>query len=345
MPQRRPYFTVKYGDQKLTSAVPDANLEFISLSFRDSIDDKSDELSLSIVDTTGVWRESLYPVQGEVFSVVFGWSVDGQPIEVQEREGTISDIDSDLQTEFNLRATGTPVLKGLRTRHDRTWENITLRDLFAEFADRYKLELVGTIEDIKLERLTQENQTDIEFLSTEAAKHDHLFKIEDGQRLVVFTQKELDEAPTQFSIAPTDWIGVPDYSDKLDDVYGACRVTCENPDTDESIAYLVTASGLPDGETFEITEQGIDSGEQAITRAESALREKNADKITLRLTLLGSSIYQAGINFDLTGCGVVIDGIYQIKEVDHSLNAQGYESRLSCRKIIDLGKLTVTREI
>jgi phage protein D len=348
-----PYFAFRYRAIDAISVggnaidiidVVDATNPYLTLKITDAIDDKSDDFTLEIYDPDRRWRGELYPEQGETFEIEFGWRMGDVPIESATMVFKVDSFDSNLREIITLKGVATPPLGGLRTRNDRTWEAITLQELFEFFASEHGLELIGEIDEIEYDDLTQENQTDLEFLATEAAKHDHLFKIEGNTRLVVFKQSELDAADAAFTLTPQDFMPTgTSYSDRLTEIYGKVRVKCENPDTDESIAYEITATGLPEGESFEITEQGIDNREQAIKRGEAALRKKNADKITLNFGTIGSTRYQAGLNFDLTGAGGVIDGRYQLTQVTHTFSrGEAWKTQHTARRLLDLGEITVT---
>lgn len=341
---RQPVFRIEYEGQDITS-FSGGSSQLISVDYRDNLDQTSDEVVVVLSDTDRDWLGGLYPELGQVFTLVWGYEGPGE--DLSEVLFEIDEVSSNFLDTFTIRGSGTPVTAQLRTRNWRAWEETTLREVFEEVARENKLKLVGDIKEIEYERLTQEGERDIDFLAREAEKHDHLIKIDQVGSLVIYSHAELDAADPVFTLTREDILTSPPprYRDKVADIYSTCRVRCDNPDSDESLDYLVTAEGLRGtGETFDITEQGIETEQQAEDLGVSAIRKKNEDKITLTLTAPGSTRYQAGLNFEIEGVGDFPDSQkYQITRATHRGGRSGYLSQIQARAVLDLGNVSVTR--
>ena len=98
-------------------------------------------------------------------------------------------------------------------------------------------------------------------------------------------------------------------------------------------------------QTFDITEQGIETEQQAQDLGISAIRKKNEDKITLTISTPGSTRYQAGLNFEIEGVSpeVVDSQKYQITRATHRVGRSGYLTQIQARAVLDLGNVSVTR--
>ncbi|MBP0006236.1 MAG: hypothetical protein J7642_21380 [Cyanobacteria bacterium SBC] len=333
---RYPRFRILYGEEDVSERV---QALYSELTYSDNLDALSDELTIRLSDPDRLWLGQWYPEQGEIFSLEFGYDdALSDPVKFE-----VDSCDSNLIDTFTLKATATPISKDLRTRNTRAWEETTLKEVFDFFAKQHGFELVGEIKEIEYERLTQENKPDLEFLSDEAAKHDHIIKFEGLDRMVVYTQEELDSQPPALTLTPELLLRspAPRHRDKLSDVYRGCKVKCQNPDSDENLVYTIVATNIPSGDFFDVTEQGIETEQQAMERGRSALRKKNADKFTVTLPLEGSALYQAGKNFQLKGFGAAFDKVYQIKKMRHRFNSSGYISTVEARQILDLGEVEI----
>lgn len=344
---RQPVFRIEYEGEDITS-FSGGSSHLISVDYHDNLDQTSDEVTVVLSDTARDWLGGLYPELGQVFTLVFGY--EGE--DLTEVLFEIDEVSSNFLDTFTIRGSGTPVTSQLRTRNWRAWEETTLREVFEEVSHENKLKLVGDIKEIEYERLTQEGERDIDFLAKEAEKHDHLIKIDQVGSLVIYSHADLDAAAPVFTLAREDILTSPPprYRDKVADIYSVCRVRCDNPDSDESLDYLVTAEGLHGtGETFDITEQGIETEQQAEDLGISAIRKKNEDKITLTLTTPGSTRYQAGLNFEIEGPGategVVDSQKYQITRATHRVGRSGYLTQIQARVVLDLGEISVNRGV
>lgn len=92
----------------------------------------------------------------------------------------------------SLKALAAGISKASRTLKGRAYENTTLAEIVRQVAARLKLESSGQEKDIKIKRITQYQERDIEFLSRLAKEYGHTFKIV-GNKLVFADNATLKE--------------------------------------------------------------------------------------------------------------------------------------------------------
>lgn len=146
-----------------------------SVEFTDHMTGKSDELSLSVADREGRWREGWWPSSGDRLIVSLGY--EGAPLLVAG-EFTIDEIELVGPPDgVSIRALATPISSQLRDKVERAYENTTLAQVADMLANELELELVGDIEDIRIKRLTQKSETHLAFLRRLAQDYGYTFAV------------------------------------------------------------------------------------------------------------------------------------------------------------------------
>lgn len=91
-----------------------------------------------------------------------------------------------------VKAIATGITKSLRQNNSVAYENKNLKQIANEIAKKHNLTLVGEIDDIRVERITQNKQRDLTFLKNLAEQYGYIFKITDNQLVFYKTQKLID---------------------------------------------------------------------------------------------------------------------------------------------------------
>ncbi|WP_139761946.1 contractile injection system protein, VgrG/Pvc8 family, partial [Salmonella enterica] len=71
----------------------------------------------------------------------------------------------------------TSVNNALRTKSSRGFESTTLAAIAGRIAKKHQLKLVGSIESIKIDRVTQYAETDVGFLRRLASEYGYAVKV------------------------------------------------------------------------------------------------------------------------------------------------------------------------
>ena len=185
-PVTHPNFVLTYEQKDITASVePD----LLSFSYTDYLGEQSDELQLNFEDTDGRWLRSWFPEQGDKLSLACGDQFTGLinwgSFELAEIEWQRNAQGGDV---VSLKALSTGISKAQRTLQPKAYENMMLADIVKLIAARLKLTVSGSIKPIKIQRITQYQERDVEFLARLAKQYGHTFKIVDSK--LVFTRND-----------------------------------------------------------------------------------------------------------------------------------------------------------
>lgn len=333
---RVPTFRLIYDGTDITS---DIKALTESVEFVDRIDGKeSDEVSITLDNSDLRWLGSWIPKEGDSISLQMGYVGESMlgPIgfQVDEPEWTGT---PDILT---LKGQATPVKSSLRQKNNVGWEGVSLRDIASQIASKHGLTVVNgeKLPNVKLDRVTQRNQSDLEFLQQQSNEFGLLFKIDSVSRLVFYSERELEEAAPIATItrqqctsyrlkrgAVGTYVGVSfNYLDAGTGEY-------EEVNLDASGEALVTQK---DGEDEVATsdqlviKERFGSREEGEIRAREALRRANRGSVEGEIQLEGDATLSGGSNISLAGFGAM-SGKYQIKQATHRIErSSGYTLRL-----------------
>lgn len=328
MSVRQPTYRITYDGTDITE---DVSQHLKKLQYDDFVESASDDLALTFEDKGGLWKGSWYPETGAQVIVEIGYEdemVEAGEFDIDQLEAT------GPPDEFILRALATGIGEATRTRNSRAYENHTLRDIAEEIAGAHGLTVQGQIDDLVIERVTQNRQTDLAFLANLASEYGYVFSIR-GDLLVFEDQMELEQAAPIAQIDKTDmtfW----SLSDRTTDVYAEAELRFTNPELKEVIRGLIREGfdvGRPDALEMHI---GADNVGQAERKAQVALYRANSEKVSGLVTIPGRPGLVAGINVEMTGMNV-LSGIYHVKKSSHTIDrAAGYSTTLDVKRVEEI---------
>lgn len=132
-----------------------------------------------------------------------------------------------------VKAIATGITKSLRQNNSVAYENKNLKQIANEIAKKHNLTLVGEIDDIRVERITQNKQRDLTFLKTLAEQYGYIFKITDNQLVFYKTQKLIDAKSAK--IINRSECSRINLREKTSQNYKAVTVSYHNPKTGKTI--------------------------------------------------------------------------------------------------------------
>ena len=169
------------------------------ITYTDKEEEESDDVSLTFEDTEAVWQSPWYPNQGDTLEVKLG--MPGNLLDCGLFE--IDEIELELSPDIlTVKGIATAITQGLRTKNSKAFEKQSLRKIAQYFADKHKLKLIGKVgelQKIEIGRKTQDNQTDISFLSSLAKEYGLIFSVR-GELLVLMDEEELDSQESKLTI-------------------------------------------------------------------------------------------------------------------------------------------------
>ncbi|MDR0543156.1 MAG: hypothetical protein LBH19_13215 [Dysgonamonadaceae bacterium] len=169
------------------------------ITYSDKVEAESDDISLTFEDTGAVWQSDWYPSQGDTLQVKLGAA--GNLLDCGLFE--IDEIELELSPDtLTVKAIAAAITQNLRTKNSKAFEKQTLRKIAQFFADKHKLKITGNtgaLQKIEIERKTQDNQTDLAFLSSLAKEYGIVFSVR-GDQMVFMDKSDLEKADSIMTI-------------------------------------------------------------------------------------------------------------------------------------------------
>ncbi|MDD1016830.1 phage late control D family protein [Pseudomonas rubra] len=317
-------FVLSYQHRNISH---DISQHLLSLTYSDFLTGQADSLDVELEDTDGKWIDAWYPGHGDMLTLSLGWQ--GKPLrtlgnfEIDEVE-----LNAPPST-VNIRALGAGIQSALRTTEYRAYENTTLDAVARQVAARQGLELVGRIEPIKLDRLTQQD-SDLTFLRNLAGEYDYAFKVT-GKRMVFHAISDLAKGRPVASLVLKDLTSVR-VRDQITVVPKKVAVKHKDPVKKKLISYDIV-----NGETVAVpsstskTTTSADTKKQrkraaseevAKARAKADLAKANRERTTGGWTAMGRPELVSGNVVTLVAAGKM-GGDYLITAAHHRLTRSG----------------------
>ena len=307
----------------------------ISFSYTDNASDKADDISVTLEDREGRWRDPWFPSKGDVIKA-----------SILTREWDAPDKSESLPcgtfTVDEIECSGPPtvvVIKGVsalttkpmcREKHDRAWENAKLSTIAADIANGNGLKLFwDSSNDPFFERRQQDKASDMGFLKGLCRDYGLGLKVTDKQ-LVCYDEESYEdhEAVTELKFGDKR-ITRYRFKTKTADTYKAARVRYHHPVKGETIeATEEDEDAEGNGRDLEINER-VDTIADAKTVAKKRLREANKREITGKIDMMGDLRFVGGQNVTISGFGK-FSGKYAIDKATHNVTG-GYTTSLELR--------------
>ena len=332
-PVTMPDYVIKYEGKDITD---DLKFSLLSINYTDYLGGQSDELQLEFEDTDGRWLRAWYPEQGDALSLSVGDQFTGM---VSWGSFEIAEIEYDHPPSVvSIKALSTGITRANRTLQPKAYEKTTLAKIVRTIAARLKLSVTGTVADIQIERVTQYQESDVEFLARLAREYGHTFKIVD-KTLVFHANVELAKQEPVAVLNPADIKrihlrdlikGVPDeavvtgYDAKNKQKRQSRRKAkprrpnSKNPTTKDTLHIVVNRG---------------ESDQQMAARADAALNDAQQSQVAGTIELVGNAKLVSGQVVQLKGFGK-FSGKYLVKRAHHDIKkSSGYGAEVEVKMV------------
>ena len=292
----------------------------ISLTYTDSTE-KADTLSLELYNEEKEFSLTSYPTPDAEISAF----IDGYPC------GKFR-IDSVRRGLFTFHIEATAIKRTLeihKTKRNRNFKNTSLGKIVTQIAQENRLQPVVKVDDIEIENLQQNQQTDAEFLKTLADRWNCYLKIQ-PDRLFFVERDEFENQEPIATITENQLIDV-DLEDQVYAVFKSCTVYYHDPVKNKDISYTYVLPNVPVGEEVKLHEK-VENLEQAKRRAIAELKKRNRWRTSGTITVEGNMSLVAGAVIKLE-LGDLFTGNYLIEESSHRIDSSGYQTVLTVRRI------------
>lgn len=327
-----PRFVLSYGQkdaQGQKDITTDITPYVLSVTYSDNLTGQSDEIEVQLEDADGRWSNAWYPGKGDTITLKIGYeqepllpcgAFDIDEIEFAQPPSTVT-----------IRALATSVATPVRTEENRAFESTTLEAIANFFAKKNGQTLKGEIGQVRIERVTQYRERDVQFLARIAKEYGYAFKIVAKQ--LVFTElAALREQKPAITLSVQDLISIR-MTDKIKGVYPEAKGRYFDPKTRELTSHNSKSSDKEtSGDTLKVTVRAGSKAELQ-TKTNAALAEANLRQTTGSVTVPGNPKLVAGVTFELTGCGR-LSGTFQISSARHRISRSGYTSDLEVQRVV-----------
>lgn len=318
----KPIFKIEYNQKDITK---DVSNQVLNIEYTDFEHGQSDEITITFDDTQKLWQNSWIPSKGDSLRVFIGY--EGEKLlncgifEIDEIEfATPPDI-------LTVKAIATGITKALRQNNSVAYENKTLKQIASEIAQKHSLTLVGDIEDVRVERITQNQERDLTFLKKLAEQYGYIFKIAEGN-LVFYKTEKLTGANAAKILYKSDLSRIT-LTEKTGKNYKSVTVSYHNPKTGKKITATAKNENCVKGDTLKINER-CENKQQALLKAKAALAKGN-NTIEGSIDLVGNPNLVAGLNVELKDLGY-FSGKYHITQTRHFIDrTAGYGTGLEVK--------------
>jgi len=317
-----PIFELFYEQKNITK---DVSPYVTSIDYTDVEHGESDELQISFEDSEKLWQSNWIPVKGDTLRAYIGYEAEKLLncgcFEIDELEF------STPPDTITVKALATGIKKPLRQKNSVGYENKTLKQIAKEIADKHGYSLVGEIADVRVDRITQNQERDLTFLTKLAEQYGYIFKIAENNLVFYDVQKLKGAKPMQI-FYKSDLLSIS-LREKTSQKYKSVQVSYFDPKKKKTVKATARNENVAKGDTLKITVRCSDK-KQAIVKAKAALNTAD-DKIEGTLEFVGNPYLIAGSNIELKGIGH-FSGKYHIKQVRHILDRNsGYKT--SCEVV------------
>ena len=315
----KPTYKIEYNEKNITK---DVSAYVLSLEYSDYEHGQSDEITITFEDTQKLWQNAWIPSKGDTLRVFIGYEneklLNCGLFEIDEIE-----YDSPPDT-LTVKALASAITKPLREENSKGYENKTLKQIAQEIAQKHNLALIGEIDGIKIERITQNQESDLAFLKRIAEEYGYIFKIADNNLVFYKTSKLINEKTAK--IIYKNELTCINLREKTSKLYKAVSVTYKNPKTGKIVSAVVRNENCIKGDTLKL-DLRCENKEQAILKAKAAL-DKGNNTIEGSIQIVGTPYLAAGINIELKDIGY-FSGKYHVKEAKQTINKySGYTTNL-----------------
>lgn len=322
----QPEYKLLYNGTEITA---DVSRFLIEVSYTDRSEGESDELAVTLEDTDALWRGDWYPEKGARLTFEYGYPNNLVPA----GEFDIDEISLDGPPDtITIRAMAAVTNKEIRTKRSFAHENKTLRQVVEATAARSGLSVQGVIDDVRFNRLTQDRQTDLEFLKKLSYEFGYLFSIR-GDRVIFTSIFAIEQAAPAKSLLRRD-LSSYNIRDKVGQTFQKADASYKNPLDNRVIRAQVDAirDTYLAADTLQIRSRS-ETQQQADRKARVALYRENSRQQQGSVSFKGDPDIVAGVNIEILQIGE-LSGIYNVASSRHAFNrSSGYITALEIKRV------------
>ncbi|TES70114.1 late control protein [Pseudomonas syringae pv. tomato] len=320
----KPAFRIVADRTDITALIND---RLLLLRTSDKPGMESDEFELRIDDRDGAVA---LPSRGADIEIYLGY--EGQPL---TRLGlyTVDDIElSGPPDTLVIRGKASDMRGSGRTTRSGSWEDVSLQQIVNDVATRNSWKPVCNVAT-KVPRADQLDESDYNFITRLAKKHDCTAKVADGKLLVLPRQGGESASGKAFGVVTIKRHDVARWQFRLSDKTTQSAVQTKHQDkkTGKLKVVELTNDQSPDGLPPVHTDRHIYPNKSAAEQAAKArLAAFNRSTAGVRLEMAGRTDLFAERMVDAQGFKVGLDGEYLVDSVEQVFTQSGWTTTVEC---------------
>lgn len=290
-----------------------------------------DEVAFSMADPDGLFRSAWGIDEGTIVTALFGYQnalmMPAGTFAIDEAEAR-GGSEGDTAT---FRALAAFTSKDLRTDRSEAYDKMTLKAIVAKVAKRHGLDVVGNIPELKFERVTQDKESDLRFLTRLAEAWGFYFSVK-GSSCVFVPRKDVDGAPPVEILDLVDGSPIKSYTLRTSTkgLYSKASVKYLHPKTQKVVTAELEDARVPSGDTLKVEERA-ETKAHAEKMCQARLAKANEKLGTGDFDLVGRPLLVAGQVVMLGLTFGKYAGRWLITSADHSFGADGYTTKINVR--------------
>lgn len=336
---RRTYVSIVFQHKDITKLI---NSYLISFEYTDNEKDTADDINITIDDRDYEWLQWLSAdtdidiKDAEVSAMIVkdNWHNDGKKEILDCGTFTVDTVSiKGAPNQITFKASGIDSNNGLKEKHNKAWEKMSLQGIAQEIAAANGYTAVYMSDTKYWYDRIEQNNSDIGFLQKLCQNNGLSLKISSKQ-IIIFDQFTAEQAAADFTFNIN--CGMISYSFNAtadDSKYNKCTVKYTDPKTEKTIEGSFEDKTIKDGQSFTISDEKVSSVAEANQLAEKRLRLKNKEGNNVTIEMPGDINYMAGVTFNIEGF-YGLDGKYIMTSVKHKVSG-GYTTSITARKVLE----------
>jgi len=331
---RKSTILLRYNDKDATEVFTD---DMESFSWTDCASGEADTISLTLNNRKLKWLKGAWFPQSSDFikmSIkVVHWRKQSDNRTVYCGKFALDEFEAGgFPSTVDIRGISIPIHTAFNvTQRNKTYKKTSVREILSEIAARADVSLVFTADNQKIDEISQEGRTDMEFAFSLCSDYDISMKVYNG-KLVAYDQTAYEKKGKSFTLDRSE-LGASDayhFSHAVTGIYDGVKLQYQNKDG-KNITYQYTVPGGK-GKRPLFLSMSAESHADAERKAKARLAENLRQAVTATFKVMGDPRYQACKVFGVTGFGK-FDGRYFIDKVVHS-KAGGYYTTINCHRCV-----------
>lgn len=285
-------------------------------TYTDSASGESDTISITLTNADLRWANKWMPKKGDKLTAKIiekSWDKAGEKKTFYCGKFCLDDL-SYTGPELTCTIGGVSVPEGnafRSTDRSKTWKEATLKEVAAEIAGKYHLNLMYIGETIKLGTIEQSNETDSSFLRKICEDYGMAIKVYCGD--IIIYDKGKYEALSPVATLKMEDLQEWSYNTTLIGTYTGAKIKYTSGKDDKEIQCVVGC-----GKRMLNINEKVESLQEAQLKACARVNAENEKAVTMNVTIMANIRIVAGSTVRIKGL-YNLSGKYFVDKVTHNI--------------------------